>query len=145
MRAKALVLRVTADSNIYISALNFGGLPDKLLDLARSGEIQLAVSEAILAEVSRVLRDKFEWSESSILHARAQISDFTERVNPESRIDVVQDDPRDNRILECAETGRSEYLVTGDKHLLKLGQYAATRIVTPVEFLEIHAQAELPG
>jgi predicted nucleic acid-binding protein len=57
----------------------------------------------------------------------------------------VKDDLTDNRILECAETGRSEYLVTGDKHLLKLGQFAATRIVTPAEFLEIHAQAELPG
>ena len=143
MRANALVLRVTADSNIYISALNFGGLPDKLLDLARSGEIQLAVSEAILAEVSRVLRDKFEWSENSIVQVRAQISDFTERVNPERGIDVVQDDPTDNRILECAESGRSEYLVTGDKHLLKLGQFEATRIVTPAEFLEIQGRAEL--
>jgi putative PIN family toxin of toxin-antitoxin system len=135
------VLRVTADSNIYISALNFGGLPDKLLDLARSGEIQLAVSEAILDEVSRVLRDKFRWSENSIVQARAQISDFTERVNPEHRIDVVQDDPTDNRILECAEAGRSEYLVTGDKHLLILGQFAATRIVTPAEFLEIQVES----
>ncbi len=145
MRAEELVLKVTADSNIYISALNFGGFPDKLLDLARSGEIQLAVSEAILAEVSRVLLDKFEWSENSIVQARAQISDFTERVNPEHRIDVVQDDPTDNRILECADAGESEYLVTGDKHLLKLGQFESTKIVTPAEFLEIQAQTELPG
>ena len=136
------MLRVTADSNIYISALNFGGLPDKLLDLARGGEIQLAVSEAIMDEVSRVLRDKFGWSKDAIAQARAQIAEFTERVKPERRIAAVQEDPTDNRILECAVTGSSEYLVTGDKHLLKLGEFATTRIVKPAEFLEILARTE---
>jgi len=134
------VLRVTADSNIYISALNFGGLPDKLLDLAREGAIQLVLSEAIVDEISRVLREKFGWAEGSIALAWERISDFTEQVKPERRIDVVREDPTDNRILECAEAGRCEYLVTGDKHLLKLGQFAATKIVKPAEFLEILAQ-----
>jgi uncharacterized protein len=142
MRARAIVLRVTADSNIYISALNFGGLPDKLLDLARDGEFQLVLSEAIVDEISRVLRDKFGWAEGSIALARERISDFTERVIPGRRIDAVRDDPTDNRILECDETGRCEYLVTGDKHLLKLGQFAAIRIVRPAKFIEILAQME---
>jgi len=140
MRARAVVLRVTADSNIYISALNFGGLPDRLLDLARGGEIQLVLSEAIAEEVSHVLRDKFGWAEGSVALARERISDFTERVKSERRIDAVREDPTDNRILECADAGRCEYLVTGDKHLLKLGQFAAIRIVRPAEFLEILAQ-----
>jgi uncharacterized protein len=131
------VLRVTADSNIYISALNFGGLPDQLLDLARGGAIQLAISEDILEEVARVLRDKFGWAKDEIVLARAQISGFAEQVEPRMRVDVVQEDPTDNRILECAAAADSEYLVTGDKHLLKLGQFGAARIVRPAEFLEI--------
>jgi putative PIN family toxin of toxin-antitoxin system len=136
------VLRVTADSNIYISALNFGGLPDQLLDLARGGVIQLAVSEAILEEVSRVLRDKFGWAEDAIVLARAQISGFANQVEAEHRVDVVREDPSDNRILECAAAANSEYLVTGDKHLLKLGQFGAARIVRPAEFFEIQAEME---
>jgi predicted nucleic acid-binding protein len=46
------VLRVTADSNIYISAMNFGGAPDKLLDMARNGDIVLAISDPIVEEVT---------------------------------------------------------------------------------------------
>lgn len=136
------MLRVTADSNIYISALNFGGIPDQLLDLARAGAIQLAISGPILEEISRVLRSKFQWAEDAIVQVQEQISSFAETVNPEEHIEVVTDDPTDNRILECAIAARSEYIVTGDKHLLRLGQFAATRIVNPAKFLEIYSFAE---
>ncbi len=52
------MIRVTADSNIYVSALHFGGPPDKFLDLARTRVIHLTISDDILAEVTRVLRSK---------------------------------------------------------------------------------------
>ena len=55
-------------------------------------------------------------------------------------MDVVKEDPTDNRIIECAAASGSEYLVTGDKHLLKVGQYQSVKIVTPAEFIEIQAQ-----
>jgi hypothetical protein len=42
------VLRVTADSNIYISALHFGGPPDDFLNLARAGKIHLSISDEIM-------------------------------------------------------------------------------------------------
>jgi len=56
------VLRVTADTNVIISALNFSGNPRHVLEMAEDGAIHLAVSDAILDEVERVLRrDKFGW------------------------------------------------------------------------------------
>jgi len=47
----------------------------------------------------------------------------------------VKEDPSDNRILECAEAGGSEFIVTGDAQLLKLGQFAGMKILKPPEFL----------
>lgn len=67
------MLRVTADSNIYISALHFGGIPEKILDLARNGRIELVVSDVILDEVARVLCDKFGWAQDTVATARTQI------------------------------------------------------------------------
>jgi uncharacterized protein len=131
------VVRVTADSNIYISALNFGGVPDKLLDLARAGEIQLSISGEILGEIIRVLRDKFGWSEEALTIAKERIADFAEVVTPAQNIDAVKEDPTDNRILECAVTGASDYIVTGDQHLLKLGEFAGAKIVKASDFLGI--------
>jgi putative PIN family toxin of toxin-antitoxin system len=133
------VVRITADSNIYISALNFGGVPDKLLELARAGEIQLSISGEILGEVVRVLRDKFGWSEEALTIAKERIADFAELVTPMRNIDAVKDDPTDNRVLECAVTGASDYVVTGDNHLLRLGEFAGAKIVKASDFLAIQS------
>jgi len=134
------VASVTADTNIYISALNFGGPPDKVLDLARAGEIKLSISDDIMNEILRVLREKFRWTDEAVKLAKERIGDFTVRVEPTQKVDAIKEDPTDDRILECAMASGSEYLVTGDRHLLKLGQYAGTKIVGPADFLEIQAQ-----
>ena len=42
--------RVTADSNIYVSSLRFGGKPLQLLELALDGQVELTISDAILHE-----------------------------------------------------------------------------------------------
>jgi putative PIN family toxin of toxin-antitoxin system len=124
-----------------VSALNFPGNPWRILDLAETGEIRLAVSDDILNEVNRVLlRPKFGWSQGRVDAAIRQIAGFAEHVEPKQRIDMIVDDPTDNRILECAADSGSNYLVSGDHHLLKVGQYQGCKIVTPAEFFEIQSQ-----
>ena len=133
------MLRVTADTNVIISGLNFSGNPRHVLEMAEDGAIHLAV--AILDEIERVLRrDKFGWPEEEIDKAIRQITRFTEHVEPKQRIDAVKEDPTDNRILECAAASGSDYLVSGDKHLLKLGQYQGIKIVSPADFIQLQGQ-----
>ena len=131
------MIRVTADSNIYISARHFGGPPARLLELARTGIIELTISDDILAEVARVLRDKFGWSREALSMAQARITDFTIRVTPPQKLDAVREDPTDNRILEFAVEGKSEYLVTRDKHLLKVKNFESTQMIKVADFLEV--------
>jgi putative PIN family toxin of toxin-antitoxin system len=138
------VIRVTADSNIYISALHFGGPPDEFLNLARSGIIELTISDDVLAEVTRVLRDKFGWSREALSMAQARIADFTVRVAPTQKLDAVKEDPADNRILECAVEGKSEYLVTRDHHLLKLKSFGGAQMIKVADFLEVVRAAGSP-
>lgn len=108
--------RVTADTNIYISALNFAGQPERFFRLAEAGRIQLVTSDDIKSGVAKVLRgDKFAWPELEIEKALRQISRFTECVRPTQRLDIIHSDPSDNRILKCAEDGKVDYIVTGDK------------------------------
>ena len=113
-----------------------------MLNLAEAGSIRLAVSDAILGELASVLRRrKFGWPEIEIAGALNQISRFAEHVEPWRKIDTVKEDPSDNRILECAATARSEYLVTGDNHLLALAKFGKIQIVKLADFLEVQAQA----
>ena len=127
--------RITADSNIYISALQFGGEPLVFLNQARSGEIELILSDAILDEFTRVLRDKFNWSEERLSDLRKEIVTFTRRVEPTQILDVVKDDPDDNRIVECAVESGSEAIITHDNDLLRIGSYQGIKIMTVAEFL----------
>jgi uncharacterized protein len=128
--------RITPDSNILISALVFGGNPLHLLEMAFSGDVLLFISDAILQETLRVLRDKFRLSEERMARAERLIDACTTRVKPSGKIDVVKEDPDDNRVLECAEAAGCEYIITGDLDLLRLGMYREIRVVTVRSFLE---------
>ncbi len=127
--------RATADSNIWVSGLNWYGKPHELLNLARDGTIELAISDAILDEFSRILHDKLEWSDDRLNSMRAEVGAFTKRVSSTETLDVVKADPDDNRILECAVAAGSDEIVTGDAHLLQLGAYRGIKIMKVADFL----------
>jgi predicted nucleic acid-binding protein len=51
-------------------------------------------------------------------------------VEPDFKLDAVPDDPDDNRVLECAVAGKADFIVSGDRHLLRIGSYEGIAIVT---------------
>jgi uncharacterized protein len=128
--------RITPDSNILISALIFGGTPLRLLEMALGGEVLLFISDDVLQETLRVLRDKFGLSGEPLARAERYINTCTARVKPSHRVDVIKEDPDDNRVLECAEASASEFIVTGDSDLLRLKKYGSIRITTVRSFLD---------
>ena len=126
----------TADTNIYISGLQFGGIPQRFLDSAAEGDFRLDVSDAILSETLRILRDKFRWASEALRDAEQDIRSYTQLSTPAPALNVIQADPSDNRILECAAAAKSDYIVTGDtRHLLPLGHYDGIPIVKVAEFM----------
>ena len=60
------MIKVAADTNVYISAILFGGKPEEIRESAREGEVELLISETILAEIAGVLKRKFDWSDWQI-------------------------------------------------------------------------------
>ena len=128
-------MRITADSNIYVSALQFGGKPLRLLKLALDGQIQLTISDHILEETLDVLGNKFGLSSERVAAAKQYIGSCTERVVPALTLNVVPSDPDDNRVLECAVAAHAERIVSGDGDLLRMGSYEGIRIVNVSDFL----------
>lgn len=128
---------VTADSNIYISALVFGGRPLQFLSAARAGIVRLAISDALLGEILRVLRNKFRWPQEDLALAATEIAGFTVHMEPAETISSVVDDPDDHRVLECAIAAGSRYIVTGDSDLLRLVRYRDIRIVKVADFMDL--------
>ena len=126
--------RVIFDTNIFLSALTFGGKPEVVFEMVRSGQLQLFVSSAILAEVASILKSKFSRDEEDIREALMVVGRHAELVKPGHRLRVFEDDA-DNRVLECAVEGRAEWIISGDHHLLDLREFQGIPIVRVSEFL----------
>lgn len=126
---------VTLDSNIYISALVFGGKPMRLLEMAAEGAIRVAISDAILAEVQRILLTKFGWSLERVGAAVETIGTITDRTAPAETLEVITTDPDDNRVVECATSAGTAFIVSGDGDLLALEGFRGISIVTAAAFL----------
>ena len=131
-------MRAVADTNVYISALNFGGTPEEILALGKAGAIQLFASPPILKEVEGVLLRKFHWSARATREAIAAIQEFTQLVQPKETIRLITEDEPDNRILECAVEASADVVITGDRHLRGLQQFRGVPIVSPGEFVAAH-------
>ncbi len=130
------MLRVTADTNVLVSALMYKqGKPADLLRMALKGEIFLTVSESIIEETLDVLGRKFGIKPPELWEFRETILEAGRIVHPSVILDVVKTDPDDDRILECAVSAGSDFILTGDKDLLRLGTYDSIRIITVSDFL----------
>lgn len=127
------MLRVVFDTNVFVSAL-FGGFPEEAYHAALERRRTLVVSPAVLAELARTLRSKFRTPEADITAYIRQIGRIAEVVRPTRVVSVLRDDA-DNRVLECAETGRVDLIVSGDRDLLRLKQYGTIPIVRPADFV----------
>ena len=118
----------------------FGGLPGFLLDLALTPAFTLVISPAVLEGLEEKLRLKFNLSAEDGVAVRAKLLSAAQLVEPDFILEVIHNDPDDNRILECAVAGKANYIVSGDRHLLRLKEHAGIPILTTRQFLDGVAQ-----
>ncbi len=88
-----------------------------------------------MAEIRGVLCEKFHWSEQMVDEGTTSLRDFTQLATPTKTLRVIAEDPDDDRVIECAVASGSQFIISGDKHLLRLVQYENIRIVKVSEFL----------
>ena len=81
---------VTADSNIYVSGFQFRGKPSQFLTAAAEGKIDLAITYHIVEEVTRTLRQKFDWPEERIEQAQRVMGRIARRVTSVEVVEVIK-------------------------------------------------------
>lgn len=132
------MIKIVCDTNVYISAFLFGGKPEEVIAIARNNEIELLISEDILAEVADVLKKKFGWTDEQISFTLDELRSIANLIIPDTRLKVIKNDETDNRFLECALAGGAKYLVTGDtRHLQPLKEFKGIQILSPADFLAV--------
>ncbi|MCJ7641016.1 MAG: putative toxin-antitoxin system toxin component, PIN family [Desulfobacterales bacterium] len=131
------MIKVVLDTNVFVSSF-FGGNPRKVIDLWKTGEITLCLSKAIMDEYVEVLgrlglQNERELRELLSLLARGFHIHFTARTH---KLHIVNEDPEDDKFIECAVALNAEVVVTGDRALRAIQNYMGIRIVTPKDFLD---------
>jgi uncharacterized protein len=130
-------VRIVADTNVLVSALIFpGGAPEAVYRLALEGRIELVSSRPLLAELGRVLTEKFGWEPDRAEEAVAELIRVAEIVQPQHPIAEIEADPADDRVLEAAAEGNADAIVSGDRHLLALRSWRGIAIETPATILD---------
>ncbi|HCU56676.1 MAG TPA: putative toxin-antitoxin system toxin component, PIN family [Anaerolineaceae bacterium] len=132
---------VVLDTSVIISALlSAEGPPAQIIDLWEAGVFDVAISTPLLDELKRALDypqvKKFQkMTPDEINTLLGRWSTLSVYVEPEVALEVVEDDPDDNRVLECAVAAKANYIISGDKHLLDLGEYRGIEVLPPAGFI----------
>jgi len=133
-------VEVVLDVNILVSSLIGKGKPRELWLKAVSGEFQLVLSRRIVEEFVQVIsRPKFQrhLGERDVLDFLEALSTRAKIVRTRSRLRIIREDPEDNSILAATYDGRADYIVSGDRHLLGLGEFEGIKILTVERILEL--------
>ncbi|MGH7236835.1 MAG: putative toxin-antitoxin system toxin component, PIN family, partial [Nitrospiraceae bacterium] len=126
------MIRTVADTNVYVSAIVFGGTCESILALSRVGVVELFTSPAMQRELKTVLSQTFGWTSPQVREALAEVAALASIVRPTVKLSGILTHDQDHRILECALAANAEFLVTGDKrHLQPLKTFRGVRIVSP--------------
>ncbi len=142
-------MRVVLDTNVLVSAfLNPDSPPGALREAIRSGRLELALSQAMLDELQRVLayprlRKVARFSADDAKRYCALLVEscafFAETLSIEP---VVADDPDDDAILATAVAAGADAIVSGDRHLLELESHRGIPILKPREAVELIRAAD---
>ena len=127
--------KVVIDTNVFVSGIFFSGPPYQILKAWQEDQIQIAVSEEIIEEYRRIieaLSKKMGQLDFSSIWEHVFLK--AELVPSYSFETPICEDPDDDKFLSCAITSKSNYIISGDRHLLKIGKYLDTTIVTPRQF-----------
>ncbi|HZX34907.1 MAG TPA: putative toxin-antitoxin system toxin component, PIN family [Thermodesulfobacteriota bacterium] len=129
-------MKVVIDTNVFVSSF-FGGNPKKIIDLWRKEKITLCLSKDILDEYVEVLRrigleDEEELPELLNLFSKGFNIAFIAKT---PKLNLVEDDPDDDKFIECAVALKAKAVITGDKALGAVREYMGIKVLTPAEFL----------
>ena len=130
------MVRVVVDTNVLVSALIKKGKPFELVQRLLDKHT-VVLSGPMLAELADVLsRDKFAATNGQTDRFVALLAKQGTVVSVIGNLKVISEDPDDDTVLLTAVNGKADYIVSGDKHLLRLRKIRSIEIETVSQMLE---------
>ena len=128
--------KVVLDTNIFLSAIFFKGIPEVVVKLGEGKFIQVITSNLLLLELEEKLIEKFQQPEKRVKEILKKIKSLAQIIKISGKAKFRVKDPKDHIVIETALSSGSSYIVTGDHHLLNLEKFRDIKILTPRDFLK---------
>ncbi|MEK6863848.1 MAG: putative toxin-antitoxin system toxin component, PIN family [Nanoarchaeota archaeon] len=129
-------MKVVLDTNVLLSAFLWrDSVSKKLLSKLLYCKMEIYTSQDIMLEFQRVLKRDFAFTDNETIDAMKEVFSFAKIVQPSIKVEVVKDDPTDDKIIKCAIASHSAYILSYNKHLLKIKEYMDIEILRPEEML----------
>lgn len=129
---------IVFDTNILISAvLSSTSKPFQCTALAKRGQVQSITCQEILDEFYEKLLVKFEYEPERAKAIIQEVLQYSQMVEISNQLKIIDADPDDDMVLECAIKGNATYIVTGDRHLLSIANYQNIIILKAADFLDL--------
>ncbi len=129
-------VKIVFDSSVWVSTLEYGGTPRRAIERAQAADTILVCTE-IEDEVVDVMSRKFGRTPHIVRTQLSELLQTAMRIVLDHSLTGICRDPKDDFLLECAQTGHADLLITGDKDLLDLASFGPTRILTPRQYLDL--------
>lgn len=130
-------MRVTLDTNIFVSGVFFAGPPYRILEAWRDGKLQLVVSQEILEEYQREGETLAERFPGINLQPIIDLVTTNAEIFPNQILrGSVCEDPDDDKLIACAIVSRCKVIVSGDRHLLKVSGFGGIKVMRPRQFID---------
>ena len=108
-----------------------------VVDLGRGGQVEIFMSSDIEKEIENKLTTKFGLSDEETEQILIDFSTFIIPVKISRKLSVIDEDPDDDKFIDCAVVSEAGFIISGDKHLLKLKEYNGIKILKAAEFLSV--------
>ncbi|MBI5893662.1 MAG: putative toxin-antitoxin system toxin component, PIN family [Deltaproteobacteria bacterium] len=129
--------KVVLDTNVFVSALGWKGAPREIFKDCIEGSLELFISAGIFDEIKRVLNyPKFKFSQDEIDEFLDQILEVGNFVETMVKVEIIRDDPSDNKFLECAVAVDADCIISSDKHILKIKTFEGIEFLSPEDFIK---------
>jgi putative PIN family toxin of toxin-antitoxin system len=125
--------KLVLDTNLFIAAhFNKKSASAKIIDLCLTDKFKVYTAESLFKELEFILKN----IRAPIIYKEKiyQLFNKANLVKPK-KIWLVEEDPDDNKFLGTSLSAKADYLLTNDRHLLKIKKFNKTEIIKPIDFL----------
>lgn len=129
-------IKIVIDTNVFLSAIFFKGIPAVVVRLGEAKVIQIITSKPLLDELEDKLTDKFNQPPSMTKKVIKRIKKQASLVKISGKTKFSVKDPKNHMVVETALKGKAKFVVSGDHHLKELKEYKGIKFINPSDFIK---------